>query len=61
MALPKYRISKTRKLKRRSHLALGVPARNLCPECGQVKLPHRVCLHCGHYGGRKVMAGKDDT
>jgi large subunit ribosomal protein L32 len=61
MALPKYRISKTRKLKRRSHHALDVPARNLCPECGQMKLPHRVCLHCGHYGGRKVMAGKDDA
>jgi large subunit ribosomal protein L32 len=61
MALPKYRISKTRKLKRRSHLALAVPATNLCAECGQLKLPHRVCLHCGHYGDRKVMAGKDDA
>jgi large subunit ribosomal protein L32 len=61
MALPKYRISKTRKLKRRAHHALETPTRNLCPECGQVKLPHRVCLHCGHYGGRKVMAGKDDA
>jgi large subunit ribosomal protein L32 len=61
MALPKYRISKTRKLKRRSHLALGVPARNLCPECGQTKQPHRVCLHCGYYSGRKIMAGKDDA
>lgn len=61
MALPKHRISKTRKLKRRSHLALGVPTRNLCPECGQTKQPHRVCLHCGYYAGRKVMAGKDDA
>lgn len=61
MALPKYRISKTRKLKRRSHLALAVPARNVCSECGQTKLPHRVCLHCGYYDGRKVMAGKDDA
>ena len=61
MALPKYRIGKTRKLKRRSHHALEVPPRNLCPECGQMKLPHRVCLHCGHYAGRKVMAGKDDA
>ena len=61
MALPKHRISKTRKLKRRSHLALGVPVRNLCPECGQTKQPHRVCLHCGYYAGRKVMAGKDDA
>jgi large subunit ribosomal protein L32 len=61
MALPKYRISKTRKLKRRSHHALAVPTRNLCPECQQVKLPHRVCSHCGFYDGRKVMAGKDDA
>jgi large subunit ribosomal protein L32 len=60
MALPKYRISKSRKLRRRSHLALALPAKNVCPECGQVKLPHRVCLHCGYYAGRKIMAGKDE-
>ncbi|MCA9750663.1 MAG: 50S ribosomal protein L32 [bacterium] len=61
MALPKYRIGRTRRLKRRSHHALGVPARNQCPECGQTKQPHRVCMHCGYYAGRKVMAGKDDA
>jgi large subunit ribosomal protein L32 len=26
-----------------------------CPNCGEMKKPHRVCPHCGHYKGRKVL------
>jgi large subunit ribosomal protein L32 len=26
-----------------------------CPECGEMKLPHRVCLNCGTYKERKVL------
>ena len=25
-----------------------------CPECGEFKLAHRVCGHCGYYNGVKV-------
>jgi large subunit ribosomal protein L32 len=31
-----------------------------CANCGAPVLPHRVCPACGHYGGKKVAAGKDD-
>ena len=55
MANPKRRSSKARRGKRRSHDALSRPARAECPNCGEVKLPHRACPVCGHYRGRKVI------
>ncbi|MEE9613277.1 MAG: 50S ribosomal protein L32 [Desulfatiglandales bacterium] len=55
MPLPKRRHSKSRSNKRRSHDALTTPAPNLCPQCNEPKLPHRVCLSCGYYKGREVI------
>jgi len=26
-----------------------------CPNCGEPKAPHRVCLKCGWYNGKKVV------
>jgi len=26
-----------------------------CPNCGEIRLPHRVCKNCGHYQGREVL------
>lgn len=59
MANPKRRHSKARRDKRRAHDALGQPATSLCPECGEAKLPHRACSHCGQYRGRQVLAGTE--
>jgi large subunit ribosomal protein L32 len=28
----------------------------LCPQCREIKLPHRVCPHCGYYRGREIVA-----
>ena len=55
MANPKRRHSKARRDKRRAHDALKNPMTSTCPECGEVKLPHRACKHCGHYRGREVV------
>jgi len=55
MIVPKRRTSKTRKNKRRSHHALAEPARALCPQCNEPKLPPRVCANCGTYRGRTVI------
>lgn len=59
MANPKRRHSKARRDKRRSHDALSRPATSNCDNCGEPKLPHRVCGSCGHYGGREVVEVDD--
>lgn len=56
MAVPKRRISKTRRDKRRSsHWKLDLPGMVKCPKCGEFKLSHRVCKACGTYDGREVL------
>jgi large subunit ribosomal protein L32 len=59
MPNPKRRHSKARRDKRRAHDALAVPTMSTCPNCGEVKLPHRVCPSCGQYRGRQVIEGKE--
>ncbi|MDU5471414.1 MAG: 50S ribosomal protein L32, partial [Peptoniphilus harei] len=27
-----------------------------CPNCHEMKLPHRVCPSCGHYAGKEIVA-----
>jgi len=26
-----------------------------CPDCGEMKMTHRVCLNCGSYDKRRVL------
>lgn len=53
--LPKRKTSPGRRDRRRANDALK--ARNVvsCPNCGEPRLPHRVCANCGHYQGREVI------
>lgn len=56
MAVPKSKVSKARRNKRRSsHWKLSAPKLVACPNCGELHLPHRVCKACGQYGGRTVI------
>lgn len=55
MAVPKRRVSKTRKLQRRTHDALKAPSLSVCPNCGAKVLPHHVCAKCGQYDGKQVV------
>ena len=48
------RVSKTRKLKRRTHYKLEVPGMVVCSNCGELKLSHRVCPEGGFYNGKQV-------
>jgi large subunit ribosomal protein L32 len=59
MPNPKRRHSKARRDKRRAHDALERPATSTCPNCGEVKMPHRACPKCGHYRGRQVIEGTE--
>ena len=56
MAVPKRRSSKTRGRKRRTHKNIDRPGLSVCPSCGEPKLPHRVCPHCGVYNGREIVS-----
>jgi len=58
MAVPFRRTSKTQKRKRRTHFKLNVPGMVVCPNCGEMKLSHRVCKECGSYNGRTVVEEK---
>jgi large subunit ribosomal protein L32 len=55
MAVPKKRTSKQRKRKRRTHYKAEPVTVHTCPKCGDPKVPHRVCPHCGHYRGEAVL------
>ncbi|MDH3595764.1 MAG: 50S ribosomal protein L32 [Rhodospirillales bacterium] len=55
MAVPKKKISKSRRNQRRSHDALKPSSYVECANCGELKRPHHVCAACGYYDGREVV------
>ncbi len=59
--LPKRKLSKGRRDRRRAHDALTIPNLTECTNCHQKMLPHRVCPHCGQYRGRQVLDVSDAT
>lgn len=56
MAVPKRKVSPSRRGMRRAHDALKVEPHHECSNCGELKRPHNLCSHCGHYNGREVVA-----
>ena len=59
MAVPKGKVSKQRRNKRRSSVwKLAAPCLVACPKCGALHLPHRMCPECGTYNGREVKVVK---
>ena len=62
MGVPKKRTSRMRRDRRRAannkvRTAVQTIA---CSNCGAAVIPHRVCAECGHYGGKQVVATKDE-
>ncbi len=53
--LPKRKLSKGRRDRRRSHLAMQAANLVACQNCHKMRLPHTVCPHCGHYGTEQVF------
>ena len=56
MAVPKRRVSKERRDRRRAHWKLELPGLVKCPNCQEFCLPHRMCKVCGYYKGREVVS-----
>ncbi len=55
MAVPKRRTSKSKRNMRRANSKLSAPRLSACPQCRELKLPHRVCLNCGYYKDREAV------
>lgn len=56
MPNPKRKHSKARRDKRRgANSKMCAPTLAVCPHCKKLRLPHRVCPHCGYYKGKPVV------
>lgn len=56
MAVPKRKTSKAKTASRRaSSYRLNKATVVECPNCHEMKLPHRVCPNCGHYDGKEII------
>ena len=57
MAVPKRKVSKARRDKRRSNVWKLEAPTNLvkCSQCGEYNLAYRVCKNCGFYKGVEVV------
>ena len=60
MAVPKSKITRSKRGMRRSHHALVAANPNECSNCGELTRPHHVCPSCGHYADREVIAMVDE-
>jgi large subunit ribosomal protein L32 len=58
MAVPKQRVSSTRKAQRNTGKFIKVDAAIRCEKCGSLKLPHRICSFCYHYNGVEFVSLK---
>ncbi len=56
--LPKRKLSKARKGRRRANDALQPLHLVRCPKCGEMRRPHQVCPSCGSYRGETVIEMK---
>jgi len=55
LGVPKRKVSKSKRDKRRTHWKAEPPNIVVCSNCGQPKLSHRICPNCGYYKGRSVI------
>jgi len=63
MPVPKRKVSRSRRDKRKAHWGLNTQVIFYCNSgiCkNEPKLPHEVCLNCGFYKGKKVIRTKMD-
>lgn len=60
MAVPKKKISKSRRNMRRAHDALQAPAYVEDKDSGELRRPHHIDLKSGMYRGRQILEPKDE-
>lgn len=57
--LPKRRHSTRRGGKRKAAIKQTLIGLEKCPNCGAMKLPHRICKECGYYNGKQLLTIKE--
>tara|TARA_B100000700_G_C14682755_1_gene686141 strand:- start:190 stop:393 length:204 start_codon:yes stop_codon:yes gene_type:complete len=60
MAVPKSKITKSKRGMRRAHDALRGTNANECPNCGELTLPHHICNSCGYYGSKEILISTEE-
>lgn len=55
MGVPKRKPGKSHRKSRRAQDRISAPAKYQCPNCLEITAPHRACVHCGYYKGRKIL------
>ena len=60
MAVPKRKVSPSRRNMRRSHDSLGVNAYTEDKDTGELRRSHHIDLKTGTYRGRQVLTPKED-
>ncbi|MGB0678377.1 MAG: 50S ribosomal protein L32 [Polyangiales bacterium] len=62
MAVPKRRTSRAKRDQRRAqHDKVAMPNLSACENCGELKLPHRICPACGYYRGKQETQGQQEA
>ena len=59
MAVPKKKVSKSRRNMRRAHDSLTSSCYEECQNCGELKKSHHICASCGYYKDREVIEASD--
>ena len=60
MAVPKSKITRSKRGMRRSHDALSKTNESECSNCGELKRPHHVCSECAHYNSNEIVSMVDE-
>jgi large subunit ribosomal protein L32 len=60
MAVPKSKITKSKRGMRRAHDAIGTTAYIEDKDSGELRRPHHVDLKSGMYRGRQILTPNDD-
>ena len=55
MAVPRRKISRSKRDHRRGHIKIKEYALSKCSNCDSLIRPHRVCPECGYYKGVEVF------
>jgi len=61
MAVPRNRVSNSKKNLRRSHHAFSQKQLSKCSNCSAPKLPHVMCPSCHHYNGRVIIEKTEES